>query len=289
MSGSRTGTARGKIILLGEHGVVHGAGGISLSIPLKVTVRIEKRGDTPLPLPSPWVRWFSDLSRRVVGESFLPQESTGDLPQGAGLGSSAGFTVASLRALPVSLTREDLIRYGDEGEKIFHGNPSGIDVRTVVYETPLFFRRFPTLTVEPLKIGRSFYLVLWITPGGRSTKEMVKKVTEELEKRGKEKEIRIAEEIVEEGKKALQRGDLPLLGNALTSFHSWLSRLGASTPLLDSLLSYAKEKGALGGKLTGAGGGGTFLALFPSPVEIPPPPGVIQAYRMEIQGETSTG
>ena len=62
---------------------------------------------------------------------------------------------------------------------------------------------------------------------------------------------------------ALETGDLATLGALLSSSHDLLRQLGVSTPRMDALRAVLLEKGALGAKLTGAGGGGLVLGLFP--------------------------
>jgi len=257
--------------------VVYGVEGIALPIPLFVRVRLGK-GPPVEGLPDPWLQWFQEISKTLCGEIFLPVGSEGDLPPGAGLGSSAAFTVASLRALPHPPEEpEQLIALADEGEKIFHGNPSGLDVRTVVYRKPIRFqRRKGTLFLEPLPAPTTpFWLTLWITPKGPPTREMVERVGKALQKRGEESTLREAERIVASALKAFLSGDLDLLGEQLTAFHRWLRELSVSTPLLDELVELALRNGALGAKVTGAGGGGTLLALWrTAPPFIPLPAGV---------------
>ena len=54
------------------------------------------------------------------------------------------------------------------------------------------------------------------------------------------------------------------LGRALDEAHRLLADLGVSSPKLDQLAGAAKAAGALGAKLSGAGGGGYLLALAAS-------------------------
>jgi mevalonate kinase len=63
------------------------------------------------------------------------------------------------------------------------------------------------------------------------------------------------------GQAALANGDLPALGRALNANHEILRDLGVSTALIDHLVAAARDAGALGAKLSGAGGGGVMLAL----------------------------
>jgi mevalonate kinase len=274
------GEACGKVILIGEHAVVYGVEGIALPIPLYVRVWLGR--DAPLPsLNERWVRWFKGVAKTLTGEVYFPVKSGGELPQGAGLGSSSAFTVASLRALPQPPQEpEGLIALADEGERIFHGNPSGLDVRTVVLKKAIRFRRRREgLTLEPLPPSPSpFWLTLWITPEGPSTREMVEKVGRCLDEVGKETFLKEAGRIIEEAYFAFVAGDLVRLGEQLTAFHRWLKALKASTHLLDELVDLALERGALGAKLTGAGGGGALLAIWKTPPQAISLPREVRAF-----------
>jgi mevalonate kinase len=61
--------------------------------------------------------------------------------------------------------------------------------------------------------------------------------------------------------KALQSEDDNELGSLMNRNHELLRQIGVSTPTLDRLVAEARKAGALGAKLTGAGGGGCIIAL----------------------------
>ena len=61
--------------------------------------------------------------------------------------------------------------------------------------------------------------------------------------------------------KALKTGDMEDLGSLMSLNHELLQRIGVSHPKLDRLVTAAKRAGALGAKLTGAGGGGCIVAV----------------------------
>ena len=46
-----------------------------------------------------------------------------------------------------------------------------------------------------------------------------------------------------------------------------LNAIGVSTPELEGMIGIARAAGAIGAKLTGAGGGGSIVALCPGAVE----------------------
>jgi len=68
-------------------------------------------------------------------------------------------------------------------------------------------------------------------------------------------------EIAERARRALENGEIEVLGELMNINHSLLSAVGVSHKLLDKLVAAAREAGALGAKLTGAGGGGCMIAL----------------------------
>ncbi|HUU29230.1 MAG TPA: hypothetical protein VM123_15600 [archaeon] len=82
-------------------------------------------------------------------------------------------------------------------------------------------------------------------------------------------------ELARLGKKALMRGDWETLGSLMNRNHEIQKELGASGKVNDRFIGLALEKGALGAKLAGAGGGGTIIALHHEPQKL------IQAFRKE--------
>ncbi len=62
---------------------------------------------------------------------------------------------------------------------------------------------------------------------------------------------------------ALVKGDATALGRLMTYSHAVLARAGASNKRLDELVDTCLSLGCLGAKLTGAGGGGSVLAVPP--------------------------
>ncbi|MBM3135482.1 MAG: hypothetical protein FJZ89_09430 [Chloroflexi bacterium] len=70
--------------------------------------------------------------------------------------------------------------------------------------------------------------------------------------------------LVEAGRRALLAGDFATLGRLFAQAQELLVRLGVSTPRLEALIAAAREAGAWGAKLSGAGGGDCLIALAPS-------------------------
>ncbi len=68
------------------------------------------------------------------------------------------------------------------------------------------------------------------------------------------------------GAAALAQKNYKELGAVMNICHGLLNAIGVSTPALEEMLSIARGAGALGAKLTGAGGGGSIVALCPGKV-----------------------
>lgn len=139
------GRGHGKVILLGEHAVVHGHPALAMAIDLGVRVTA-RPGHGTLTVPA----WdlAVDLARDAgtaparallaladaigVDARGVALVAEAPLPARAGLGSSAALSVAVVRALAAhaghALDDDAVARAADAGERVFHGNPSGIDV-----------------------------------------------------------------------------------------------------------------------------------------------------------------
>jgi len=191
------------------------------------------------------------------------------IPIAVGLGSSAAICVATVAAVEHlfdgGLKREEISSLAFEGETIIHGKPSGVDnsVSTfggvISYDKKNGFKRHRLDKEIPFIIGNS--------KKKRSTKKMVENVAM-LKERNPEEVEKILDSmglVAEEGLKALLKPDLERLGDLMNINQGLLSALGVSTMKLEILCHTSRKNGALGAKLTGAGGGGCIIALAEEP------------------------
>ena len=65
------------------------------------------------------------------------------------------------------------------------------------------------------------------------------------------------------GADAVASADYATLGRLMNLCHGLLNAIEVSTPELERMVGIARSAGALGAKLTGAGGGGSIVALAP--------------------------
>jgi mevalonate kinase len=202
----------------------------------------------------------------TVGGAQLSVDA--DLPYGVGLGSSAALAVAVIRALAtlqgVTLADDDVAALANVSEAIFHDRPSGVDVAAATRGALMLYSVGATpRIIEP---PESIDLVLALVEPAPLTREMVGRVRQ-LRGREPEHVAEIMDEIerlVLRATGAIESGDWPTLGSLFDANHHQLVALGVSTPRLDAACRAARNAGALGAKLTGAGGGGALIALAPN-------------------------
>jgi mevalonate kinase len=261
------GRGHGKLLLCGEHAVVHGSGAIAVAVDRGTTVTLtEVRGPTRVSSAHTDARVLQALLAVLPHEGFDVGIHT-DLPVGRGMGSSAALAVALVRAraslvgdsLPVS----EIYARALPIERAFHGNPSGVDVAVSAAGGCLYFRRGDPPIREPLPAPR-FRLVVLDSGVAGDTAALVAAVTARRPRIDGALE-RIAA-LVEQAREAL--ADPIALGLLLDENHALLREIGVSTPALDALVALAKGAGAHGAKLAGAGGGGVVLAVVDDPVPV---------------------
>ncbi|MFT6396278.1 MAG: mevalonate kinase [Bradymonadia bacterium] len=195
-------------------------------------------------------------------------EFTSTVPPGAGLGSSASMAVAVARALAelhgVTLSDSQLSDAALASERVFHGNPSGLDHAVAIRGGLIAFSKaIDPPSIRTVQTPRSFRLLIAKVSPGADTGKMVAGVAAQRERLG-DVAIGLHEQIHSvaiAGMEALGRGDSAALGELMNINHGLLSSIGVSTAELDAACHLARNNGALGAKLTGAGGGGCIIAL----------------------------
>ena len=202
------------------------------------------------------------VRKRGLGVSFNVEC---EIPIGAGLGSSASTTVAIAAAisksLGVDLSEKELFDVAFIPERYLHGTPSGVDQATCIHGGMIQFTR-PSI-VKPISVDEGPILLLCDTRVHHATKTLVGSV---VQKSRKEETIfrdhlSQARDISTGVIKSLKRGDDDELGELMSQNHELLRKIGVSHVKLDKLVRVANQAGALGAKMTGAGGGGCIVAL----------------------------
>jgi mevalonate kinase len=187
------------------------------------------------------------------------------IPIGAGLGSSASTTVATISAVAKSrgtrLDRREIFKLAFIPENYLHGQPSGVDQATCTYGGIIHFRK-PS-KINPISLNRPPMILVCDSGAHRSTKALVGSVVKRSQEQTDKFHMHLEEisTISNAVIKALKDEDDDELGSLMNRNHELLRQIGVSTPKLDRLVAQARRAGALGAKLTGAGGGGCIIAL----------------------------
>ncbi len=285
--------ALGKVILTGEHAVVYGIPAIAVGIDTgawaeacpaaestlyvrgwDITVReaIPKTAEDRANEPA-----LAHAFRNILEETRARQRANGttvtshvsvvaeaDLPPGGGLGCSAAIGVAVARALEPRASADEIAGRVMAWEGVFHGNPSGIDAAVSASGGCVYFRRGKPM--ERVSLKSPLILAVGNTGIASSTKTMVGVVARQHDQKRETTErafegIRV---LVENARHAITAGDLAALGKLLDLNQMLLSGLFVSSEEIERMCGSARDDGALGAKLTGAGGGGSVVALAPS-------------------------
>jgi mevalonate kinase len=184
-----------------------------------------------------------------------------DLPPGGGLGCSAALGVAIARAVTAEPGEERIRDLAMAWERIFHGSPSGVDAAVASRGGCMIFER--GRGIELVRPKGALTLCVGSTGHASSTKTMVDAVAR-LRQRRPEVVAKAFEGIgalVQNARLAVEAGDRVGLGRLMDLNQMILSGLFVSTEEIERLCGLARDAGALGAKLTGAGGGGSVIAL----------------------------
>jgi len=281
------GSGYGKVILFGEHFVVHGAPGIVSAIDSTTDAEVHK-GIKGLQInderktakgygDEKRLQQIESIERMLKAMSIDPKiglniSISGTLPGFSGLGASAASSVAIARAiaqeLGMQITDEKINQIAYEAEKAYAGNPSGIDNTAATYGGLMWFKKDMAGgpdKIDKLHIRRPIEIVIASTGKVANTKAMVEGVAERKKKNPQKYDpiFKQAENVSVAGRKALENYDLKKIGELMNENHRLLQEIGVSSKELDLLVDLARKQGAFGAKLTGGGGGGCMVALAP--------------------------
>ena len=259
-----------KTILFGEHFVVQGSHAIGASLSKEFSVKITPSDTLNLNIETGQI--VLDASRAILDSLNLTGnysiEVETDIPSGAGMGWSAAYSVALVRAAAqekgVELDWKEVAKHAYEGEKVFHGNPSGIDNTLASRKGAILFKRGEDPSA--IELGVPITIVIAYTGKKGYTKDLVAGVARVKEEKPEffADLLKKEEDLVMEAKYSLEQGDLDRLGALMDQNQEHLRQVGVSSPELEELISIFKDEGALGAKLTGSGGGGCAIALVKS-------------------------
>lgn len=261
---------------------------LSSAIDKYIFVTVKKRFDKKLRIgytQTEMVDNVEEINHELIREALrltgvsngLEVTTMGDIPsEGSGLGSSSTVTVGALQALYTYLgeivSKERLAREACDIEIEKLGKPIGIqDQYIAAYGNLRFFEFCPDGTVQAEKIELSAELryelndrfLLFFTGINRRSDSVLTEQKSNIKDR-----INILKEIKHiacQAKLELQSGELDSFGSLLHQSWDLKKRMAGqiSNGTIDNIYDAARKVGAVGGKITGAGGGGFMLLYAP--------------------------
>ncbi len=283
------GKGYGKTILFGEHFVVYGFPAIASALGSYTTAEvkivngkgwevIDQRPATPGYKKKKYDESMQAIKNVIdhmnVDVSCQKLEITfsGDLFAASGVGASAAQATSLARAIndcfTLMLTDEKINEAAYEGEKAYHGTPSGIDNTASTYGGLIWFVKNLDGGKNIMEVQSPKKMPLVIANSGitASTTEVVADVRR-LKEANPEKFENIFSnynDLSKKAKSALLKGDDISIGNLMNQNHKLLQEITVSGDINDKLVEVALNNGALGAKMTGTGRGGLVIALAES-------------------------
>lgn len=281
-----TGVAHSKLILVGEHAVVHHQPAISIPFPLIGVKSVVERVtggvyldsslyQGPLEGAPKALTGIVQTIKHTLKTLHIPCENLliriqSSIPPGKGLGSSASVAIAVVKSLfaysDQSYTDEEVLQLANISETFAHGAPSGIDSLTITSPNPIWYRKGQPF--EYIQPKGEFHFVVADTGKMADTKSAIATVTD-LIKTAPRKAFGTMErlgDITHQVRGALEKSSKQVLGFLLNEAQKELEAIGVSDTSLNRLIYFARQQGALGAKLTGGGNGGCIIALAQSDI-----------------------
>jgi mevalonate kinase len=289
-------SAPAKIILFGEHFVVYGNPAILASIDKRVFViaciRLDKEDRISIGSDIGMAGQYDGNGEFMVSKGGVESKATLDplysaikrillarnsragieigissrVPPGVGLGSSAASCVATVAAVDSlfqkKLNKHKICELAIESEKLIHKTTSGADCYVSTFGGLIKYQ-CKSKGFKKLEIKRSFPLVVANTGIKHSTGDLVAGVRKFKERNHVlfNNLAKQASDICFQAGIALTSGNRDRVGQLMNENHTILQRVGVSHHKAEDLIEICRNSGAVGAKITGAGGGGSVIAL----------------------------
>ena len=261
---------------------------LSSAIDKYIFVTVKKRFDRKLRIGYTQTEMVDDVSQihhEMIREALLltgvsqgiEVTTMGDIPsEGSGLGSSSTVTVGAVHALHTYLgnivTMEQLAREACDIEIGRLGKPIGIqDQYIAAYGNLRFFEFCPDGQVKVQKVILDADLrrelndrfLLFFTGISRKADSVLTEQKSNIKDRMNV--LREIRDMAYQAKSDLQAGQFDAFGSLLHQSWELKKRMAGqiSNGAIDEMYDAARRAGAIGGKITGAGGGGFILLCAP--------------------------
>ena len=287
-------SAPAKIILFGEHFVLYNQPAILASINKRIkidsrivlenknTIRIETNdfGKKTYPLSI-----LKNTNQNTYNDFFYPiiyilkkilqefEKTEGieikiesEIPYGVGLGSSAALSVAAVAAIYGLINRhskkKEILELAIETEKIIHRNSSGADCVISTYGGLMYYQK--NSNMRQLKYSKKLNFIITNTGLKHSTGELVS-IVERFRQNNFATFVELSNNVTNicnNAIEALKEGNTIKLGKLMNENQTLLEQIGVSNKEINNIIETSLKYGAIGSKLTGAGGGGCILSII---------------------------
>lgn len=291
-------SAPGKAIIFGEHAVVYKKPAISVAVDkraqisisssesqtlftcndlnIKSEINLEKKEFHMISGQEGIVYYILETLKLKHNNDPININLTLDMPIGSGLGSSAAITVALIAALTdyhnQKLDLDEIAKTAHKVELNVQGSASPLDTATSTYGGLIFLDE--NSKVSKLNANFDEAMVIGYTSQRGNTAKMVSFV-----KKLKENYPLLIDSIIDTmgnitlqakelfEKETLNEKDFQIIADLLNINQGLLDAIGVNTLELSKMIYDSRKTGAMGSKLTGAGGGGSIIALCPGKTE----------------------
>ncbi|HEX3014136.1 MAG TPA: mevalonate kinase [Methanobacterium sp.] len=284
-------SAPGKAILFGEHAVVYGKPAIAMAINKRACVEVLECNNNKINVnirdlgikgcidfdngiimsDSPKkgiLKYILESIKKVHDGSGMEINLDVNIPIGGGLGSSAAVAVATIAAVSayneLDLKEEEIAKYAHEVELAVQKSASPLDTTISTYGG-LIYLEANAEDIMQLDIDYDIPVVIGYTDTRGDTGKLVEavKIKRDVYPEIINPVIDSIEIITEEAKEAILNNDKKRIGELMNINHGLLDALGVNTKELSNMVYTARNAGACGSKITGAGGGGSIIAYCP--------------------------
>lgn len=285
-----TSSSISKIILSGEHSVVYGYPAIALpvnncksfvsieknlstnkniikapQISKEIIFNLDENKDYISPLEQTIRNFFNIYNLNDFDNKFIINISS-EIPIASGMGSGASISASIIKELSnffeININNQEIYNLVMEIEKIYHGNPSGVDPMVIVHEKPIFYIKEKMLDFINVKSNLNIAI---IDSEIRSSTKLVVNYVKEQMNLYPNRYKNLFEEL---GKISIEIKDIITLDLKKDLFEiinlnqKLLKEIGISNNELNELEIELKKSGAKAVKISGAGRGGVMLALL---------------------------
>ena len=277
-------SAPGKIILFGEHFVVHGTRAVVGAINKRVTITSEKNDTAAISISSSLgkatipiteevdtvekkFRPFFFIAKAVISDhnfkNGITMDIQSDIPIGAGLGSSSACCVAAAASVSNLFAKPETSAVLDlaiDAERTIFPNTSGADCTVSTLGGIIEYQK--ESDPKPIKTEHNFDFVVVNSQKMHNTDTVVSRVNQFKDDNTDTFSELCTEEdkLITKAIDSLQTFDLETIGKCMSQNQIFLERIGVSNDLLLDIVK-SIEAETFGAKLTGAGDGGCVIAL----------------------------